>query len=229
MPEEVAVPRGASPSQMPDPAGLTREQLYREIAGLRELLLTTITAKDQNVRELIITRLEAMDKAITLLQSVADRQPTPNMVLGAVDALSALTAEKFASIAIQFRERDTRTEQTFRDTKIAVDAALQAAKEAVAEQVRSSALAISKSETATSKQIDQQSALIASGSSGLDDKIDDMKERVARIEAGGAVQSHAETTQRETSQFSQSYIVAIIGALIGIGGLILALSRNIAG
>jgi hypothetical protein len=59
---------------------------------------------------------------------------------------------------------------------------LQAAKEAVAEQNRSFALATGKSETATMKQIDALGLAIQTANKGLDDKIADMKDRLTRIE-----------------------------------------------
>jgi hypothetical protein len=155
-------------ARLPDPTVRTTQQAQRESALLKEL---------------IITRLDAMDKAITLLQSHADRQPSVDVVMSAVGALKELHDERFDSIAIQFAERDTRTEQTSRDSKVAVAAALQAAKEAVGEQNKSSALAIAKSETATTKQIDQQAVLIATATKGLEDKIGDLKDRVTANES----------------------------------------------
>jgi hypothetical protein len=63
-----------------------------------------------------------------------------------------------------------------------VDAALQAAKEAVGEQNKSNALAIAKSEATFTKQIDQIGVLISTMQKGIDDKIDDMKSRLQAIE-----------------------------------------------
>jgi hypothetical protein len=54
--------------------------------------------------------------------------------------------EKFASIDKQFLDRDTRVEQMAKASAEALSAALQAAKEAVGEQNKSSALSINKSE-----------------------------------------------------------------------------------
>jgi hypothetical protein len=68
---------------------------------------------------------------------------------------------------------------------VAVDAALQAAKEAVGEQNKSSALAIAKSETSTVKQIDQLGAQLAAQTKNFDDKIADLKDRLNRVEGKG--------------------------------------------
>lgn len=121
-----------------------------------------------------------MDKAIELLQSTAD--DFPGRMDEKIASLKSVHDERFASIETQFLERDTRTEQTSKDSKVAVDAALQAAKEAVGEQNKSSALAIAKSEAATTKQIDQIGVIIQTTTKGVDDKIDDIKGRLQAIE-----------------------------------------------
>jgi hypothetical protein len=165
---------GLSPQQMselqqhlrvPDPTELTTQQLLREIATLKELLEA---------------RFEGIDKATELRQAHIDR--IPGLVAEQVNHLQNIQDEKFRSIAVQFTERDIRTEQTSRDSKVAVDAALQAAKEAVGEQNKSSALAIAKSETGTTKQIDQIGVIINTTTTGLNDKIDDIKTRLTVID-----------------------------------------------
>jgi len=132
------------------------------------------------LREVLETRLAGMDKAIDLIQSAADKVPSKMDV--AIQQLRELQDEKFGSIAIQFKERDTRTEQTSKDSKVAVDAALQAAKEAVGEQNKSNALANSKMEASFTKLIDQQAALIAATNKASDDKIDEIRARLSAME-----------------------------------------------
>lgn len=201
----------------PDPTVLTTEALHREISGLRQIMEARLQCQDENLshvekqingaKEVIETRLEGMDKAITLLQGLTDKVPA--QVESAVERLQELHAEKFASIATQFAERDTRTEQTSKDSKVAVDAALQAAKEAVGEQNKSSALAIAKSEAATTKQIDAIGSLIAAQAKGTDEKIDDVKARLQAIEG-----------QRKGMSDGWGYIVGAIGALAGLAGIV---------
>lgn len=145
-------------------------------------------------RAIIETRLDGMDKAIRLLQDTADKFPA--RIDEKITALQAVHSEKFAalidatdekfrSIQTQFAERDVRTEQAAGAVKIAVDAALQAQKEAAGEQNRSNTLAQTKSETATTKQIDQIGTLIQNNTKSFDDKINDVKDRVNRIEGSG--------------------------------------------
>jgi hypothetical protein len=162
---------------IPDPTVLTTQQLQREISTAREMVESAVSS----LRQIIETRLSGMDRAIELLQAQSDR--LPGHIAAEVSQLQKLHEEKFKSIATQFSERDTRTEQTSRDSKVAVDAALQAAKEAVGEQNKSNALAIAKSEATFTKQIDQIGVLISTGQKATDDKIDDMKSRLQAIES----------------------------------------------
>jgi hypothetical protein len=173
---------------VPDPTVLTTDQLRREISALREL---------------IETRLDGMDKAIELLQAATDRYPAS--IKAAVATLQELHAEKFQSIAIQFMERDTRTEQTSRDGKVAIDAALQAQKEAVGKQNESNALAIAKSEAGFTKQIDQISVLIQATAENTNGKIEDIKSRV------GAIEGHS-----KGATDVWGYVVGVIGLLVAV-------------
>jgi hypothetical protein len=182
---------------VPDPSLLTTQALQREIFSLRELLEVKLKGSDGSnaaVRTIIETRLDGMDKAIKLLQDTADKFPAriDEKIIALKEvheekflALLETHTEKFTSIQLQFRERDVRSEQSSKDSKVAVDAALQAAKEAVGEQNKSSALAIAKSETATTKQIDQLAGLIQTMTKGFDDKFGDVKDRINRMEGKG--------------------------------------------
>jgi hypothetical protein len=182
----------------PDPTILTTQQLLREIAMSRDV---------------IETRLSGMDKAIELLQKATDKFPA--QIVADVKQLQSLHEEKFRSIAVQFAERDTRTEQTSRDSKVAVDAALQAAKEAVGEQNKSSALAIAKSEASTTKQIDQIGSIITAMTNGLNDKIDDIKSRLTSVEGRSAGVG-----------MSATVIGFIIMAFISLGSLIFEIATH---
>lgn len=194
---------------VPDPTTLTTQQLIREIGA---------------VREIIETRLDGMDKAIELLQKSSDK--FPEFVKSEVVTLFKLHQEKFESVQTQFQERDVRDERSSRDSKTAVDAALSAAKEAVGAQNASSALAIAKSETATDKRIDQQGTLIANATKALDDKIDDLKERLTRIEG----KAEGKVTAVADHQTNTGMIVGIIGAvfmvIFGLAGIAIALYRK---
>jgi hypothetical protein len=188
----------------PDPTLLTTAALLREIDQLKNLTRGWVDA----LQLLLESRLQDLEKFFDARQSLL------------VERFSVVN-QQFESIKVQFAERDTRTEQTAAGVKIAVDAALQAAKEAVAEQNRSFALATGKSETATMKQIDALGLAIQTANKGLDDKIADMKDRLTRIEGMdlGSARSHsAEHEGKLESHLSTQNILAILALLAAIGG-----------
>ena len=229
--EEEEKERGSRP--VPDPTFLTTDQLRREISALKELSeIARLGIVDQ-----LTTRLEAMDKAIILLQTTSDKMP--KHVSEAVQTLEKLHEEKFNSIATQFRERDTRTEQAAKDSKVAIDAALQAQKEAVGEQNKSNALAISKSEAAFTKQIDQTTVIVAaqgkaldekisSMGKSLDDKISDMKDRIGTIETSSLGRiTNIEGTAKGGQQV-WGFVVGGIGMVATIVSLFFLLAEKVA-
>jgi len=198
---------------VPDPTVLTTEQLLRENVWLREVLDTKLDGivKAGELRQVNTNgKFEAYDKAIRLLQDIADK--FPDRIDEKISSLKEVHEEKFSSIQTQFKERDVRSDQTQKDSKVAVDAALQAAKEAVGEQNKSSALAIAKSEASTTKQIDQQGLLIQSTAKASDEKIDDIKERLTRIEGSGAGKG-----------IMFGWIVAGMVAAVAVGGLVFSM------
>jgi len=191
--------------------------------NLKAMLDDRLEHRLEALRFAMAVRIDAIDVATELRQKDTDRIPQrvdeKIAALGAVvdQKLLALVdshGEKFASIQTQFRERDVRTEQSSKDSKVAVDAALQAAKEAVGEQNKSSALAIAKSEAATTKQIDQLGVQMQTNNKASDDKITDLKERLTRIEGMGSGASSL-----------WAYIIGGVGVLIGAAGLAFAILK----
>ena len=198
-----------------DPSLLTTAQLLRVNAELKEL---------------IFTRLDAMDKAMVLFNENMTRVPTDTdkQIRHLRELLFErfeTQNEKFASVQKQFMDRDVRVDQAAKDAKISLDAALSSAEKAVAKQNESFALSIQKSETATNKQIDTQSQLLQSLTAALNDKIDDLKGRMTRQE-GAEIGSHASTTQRQAAGNSQAnwggLIVGIILAVVAIASFMIS-------
>lgn len=200
-PVNPADPKGSTP--VPDPTLLTSQALSVAIESLKDLIHAEIHGRAAVVDQ----RFASMEIANGLLQQIFDSQP--KIIDDKIGNLQTLHEEKFRSIEVQFLERDTRTETTARDSKVAVDAALSAAKEAVGEQNKSSALAIAKSEAATTKQIDQMGTLVGTTTSGLNDKIADVKDRITRIESNSIGHREGFTTT-----------TAIVGIAIGAIGLL---------
>lgn len=196
----------------------------KAVTLLNEVIRRSPTVNELNVKfdkelESMVQRFLNMDKLFIerdkALQQVHDFiQGNPRVIETAVRTLRELHEEKFTSIQIQFRERDTRTEQSSKDSKVAVDAALQAAKEAVGEQNKSSALAISKSEAATTKQIDALNTVMSTMEKGLDDKIDDLRNRITGMEGNSKGRFDA-----------WGILLGAIGLMAGLGALIGLLFR----
>jgi hypothetical protein len=209
---------------IPDPTRLTTEQLRRELATLREILETRLDAMDRatelataqavvigqqveqtrdrlreetaadvrQLRELLETRLDGMDRAIRLHAEIIDRVPAERDT--AIKHLEELHDEKFGSIALQFAERDVRSEQATEGAKQALDAALLAQKELVAQQNEANSAATAKAEASFTKQIDQIGTIIQTLEKALDARITELKERIDRGEGStaGAAGSRSE-------------------------------------
>lgn len=201
-PEKIGNNAGFTSRPVPDPTVLTTDQLLRAIAGLREV---------------IEARLDGMDKAIELLQRTSDQFPL--RIDEKIKALGDVHDEKFSSIEKQFKERDVRTEQTLKDGKVSIDAALLAQKESA-----------SKSEVSMSKQLDQLGTLIGSNNKALDDKHADLKERLTRIEGIFQGTSTTASDTRLQHNWSTGMILtstlAALALLAGIASVIVVALKH---
>lgn len=188
------VPQGKHEEQT-DPSALATQALWREVAHLKEL---------------VFNRLDSLRSAIDELHNDLNRlrESLQTQILDE----SRLRDEKFSSIQTQFRERDVRVEQTARDTKVAVDAALQAAEKARTSSNEAFDKSIFKSETATTKQIDQLAVQMNTSTNGLMIQITDVKERLTRIEGKG-----------EGMHAGWGYLVGAIGLIGAIIAIFFAL------
>lgn len=191
-----------SDRRVADPTALTTSQIQREVGALEKLLSA---------------RIEAVEKAIEIAHENLVRVPTD--VEKSVGHLSQImnekfagTMEKFTAVQMQLHERDLRREQAQKDSKGAVDAALQAAKEAV-----------SKQEAATTKQLEAISEMMRTNTKATDEKIDDLKQRLGRIEGQELGQKTAITTQQTNNNSLVGVIGLVIGSLVGVGGLVVAI------
>jgi hypothetical protein len=181
------------------------------------------------LRDVISARLDAMDRATILSNENVTRVPTD--VDKQILHLKSLYDEKFASAIIdrdrigemfdsklmavangiqrQFDERDVRSRASESAANTAVNAALQAQKEAASAQNDANAAAITKSEAATVKQIDGILALLGSNTKAIDEKIVSINGRLDRGE--GSISA------RSTSQATIVSIIAVFVSVM-IGG-----------
>lgn len=174
-----------------------------------------------SLREVVFTRLDALDKATAVAHEDAARIPTElDKQIANLKALVYETFktvdEKFAGIATQFSERDVRVRESAASQTTAVSAALQAAKEAVGEANKSFMLSIDKSEKSTLEQIAQQRLLLQSVEKSLGDKIGANESRMTRQESLDQGASGA----RLSRQSSGGYVASIIFGIIGAGGIL---------
>lgn len=203
----------ANSRPVPDPTLLTTEQLLREIANLRAIFEGQL----DTLRE----RLGGMDRATELLGFGINR--VPSAVDTRVTALEDVIREQFRTVDQKFDDLQARTAEQKADTKAAVDAALQAAKEAVGQQTEASERSIAKSEAATTKQIDGVIARIDQSNVSTGESISDLKSRMDRMESGrlGVVQAVAE--RREETTFSRQGLgsfVGVVAVLVAFGSLV---------
>jgi len=134
-----------------------------------------------------------------------------------LDGAMAVQNERFLKVDLQFELVERQRVEQKQDTKTAVDAALSAQKEAVHEQTLASDKAISKSESGTTKQIEQLAETFRSENSGIKTTIDDLKDRVRGIEA-----------TKSGGQQSLAQVLAIIGTIafiVSAGVAVIILTR----
>lgn len=139
----------------PDPTVLTTQQLWREISSLKELLSYQINS---------------IKDAVKLAHDDFVRAPSENQK--ALNSLKELYDSRFTQIDASFVKLETSRIEQKTDTKTAVDAALAAQEKAVTQQNNTITSLITKSDAATTKQIETQSIFIT-----------DLKERVIKIES----------------------------------------------
>ncbi len=182
----------------PDPTVLTTQQLFREMA---------------NLRELIAVRIEAAETAVQI-QAVSTAKEFEHAKELRLETFKTVE-QQFKGIEKQFVERDVRVVESATAASTAVQAALQAAKEAVGEANRAFQTSIDKSEAATTKIIDALKDQQKAENAGLVKQVDDLKERV--VNAEGKLSGGVE--QRHTNNESLGLIVGAVGILIALASL----------
>jgi hypothetical protein len=183
------------------------------------------------LRDILETRLEAMDKAIELVGISA--KDGPKLTHELVANLQELHEEKFASIATQFTERDKRTEQLSIADKTAIAAALQAQKEAAGAQNESNTTASNKMEANFAAQISTISTLIAAQGKSADDKNEGIKtlymaQSKATDDKLSALEKRLDLNDGRTKGAGDvwGYVIAIIMAIIAAGALSVMLVKK---
>jgi hypothetical protein len=198
----------------PDPSLITNAAIDRESRSLEQRVFARIDGIEKAIevqhadmvraptelaralqaqRDLFISDMKTFGASMGNLQKEVDGitnsafitvSNLKDLVYSKIAELSSVTIEKFAGVNSQFEERDTRTDQRAGDTKLAVDAAFAAAKEATA-----------KIEAGFTKQIESMADQIGTIVKNADDKVGDLKDRITAMESRTAGMQ-SQTTER---------------------------------
>lgn len=198
--------------QGPDPSALSTAALQREISSLKEQFRSEL----QGEVKVLGARLAAIDRATVVFESNLTNVPTA--LQEAISHLQQYHGEKFSGVERQFADLRTAIDKSERVGKVAIDAALEAQGKAAVAQAESFAQSIDKSEKATAKQIDQIIVLLQAATTAANDKNEDTKERLNRIEGQAIGQMGAKADTHTSSAFTVSIIASIIAFL----GLLIA-------
>jgi hypothetical protein len=207
---------------IPDPTQLTTKLVANAINDFRREIGTRFDAMDKAsnlLRDDYVRVPTLLDRAILNLRELLESQNEGGRqeFIGKIERLAAETIERFLGVAAQFSERDTRTDQRAGDTKLAVDAAFAAAKEATA-----------KIEAGFTKQIDGMDGMINTKWQNSEDKIADVKDRnnelsvrlgalEARLAGIAAGTRDVRTDTRENSSSMVAIIAVVIAGLSFLG------------
>jgi hypothetical protein len=226
---------------IPDPTILTstavsaaKDDLRRDMEAIQALLDARISAAVQ----LLETRLHALDRADTLL--TAQIKAMPDECRLAIDHLRELMREQFATIEAHRRRLEDElthavaAHQTIREeNKQLITAAIETQHDAIGVQTQHMTQTVNRIELMATRQLEQITTLLQTAVSGLQSKLDDLKERLTLLEGRTAGITAATTNQRELTKEQREggqFMLAIVGfcagTLLGIIGIILALMKG---
>jgi hypothetical protein len=190
-------------------ADLTRvpTQLDRAIISLRDLLEARLVAIEADIKG-VHKAIDSRDSTVaTMISHLRD------LVFEKIEKLAEVTRQQFIGIDSQFAERDTRTDQRAGDTKLAVDAAFAAAKEAT-----------SKIEAGFTKSIDGQQDLLNNTTQATNDKISDLKDRVTAIENRTIGLTAANSGNRDVSNDASARTFSMLSIAVSIISVVVVIA-----
>jgi hypothetical protein len=208
--------------------GIRIDSIEKAIGVFQSDLTRVPTQLDRaiaGIRDVIDTRLNGIADIIFNIQKSNDLRPfeistaiksARELMEVEIQKLAEVTTERFIGIASQFSERDTRTDQRAGDTKLAVDAAFAAAKEATA-----------KIEAGFTKQIDAMITIIDTKTGNLAGGLGDIKERMTTIEARTQGISLANADHRNVAVDNRGLFFGLIGIVTGVGAILIAILLHI--
>lgn len=216
---------------VPDPTALTDKAIERLESSLRAEFKGELAIRDE--------RLSGIDEATRLRLQTIEHVPghiddeighTKELVLAQIAADRRFSAAEVAHLRevddIRFQAAERLASRESELNALALAAAFAAQKEASAKEAEYTRIASIKSESATAQAIDKLGELFATQTRGLGDKVDDLKDRVGRIESvkTGQVEQRAAGADTRTSVIAViTVVIAVVIALVAIIGLIVTL------
>jgi hypothetical protein len=211
---------GDSNLPVPDPARLATQLVDRAITAFREVFEGRIGELNRAIA-LATNQVDKIpadtDAKLNEMRADVDRQVLAlrELIMSQMENIAGVSAEKFQAINTRFIERDVRIRHAARESRMSFDAALAAAKEAIAGQNEANAQAIAKAELATQKQIDAISVLMTNNTRSLEDKISDLKTRLDRGEGRNTGSTEAKTEKR-LDLGSVLQAIAVLATIVGL-------------
>jgi hypothetical protein len=208
-------PRGSTP--VPDPTELTDRAIARVEKSIKDYVDSQLSIRDERLRgidtatDLRLQRSEqypaAIDEKVGHVRELARAWAEADSRFAAAEVLHLREVD---DIRFQAAERLAARESEL--NALALAAAFAAQKEASAKEAEYTRIASIKSESATAQAIDKLGELFATQTRGLGDKVDDLKDRVGRIESVkvGSVE------QRGDAALSRTSIYATIGVVVSL-------------
>ena len=204
-----------------------------------------VERRDSANRQLVEQRLADLDKARDLAAAGLAKVITDTDVQhGRIgqDAIARLAAERefimsqIEIISTRMTEKFVAIDGQFAASKTAVDAALSAAKEAVAEQNKANSAAIKVSEGNTKEQLTSLGQVSSANFKAMEDKISDARDRLTSIEgltrgieqAGGKGTSAARFEEAQRRALISS-VISALAVLVSLTAVIVLIVRKLAG
>jgi vacuolar-type H+-ATPase subunit I/STV1 len=218
MTDEPGLRRGEGSERypVPDPTTLTTEALRREVAALQALIEQRLSS----LKELLLDHISTIENRIDLRHETA-RAEYATMITAARDYCN----NQFGHVNDELQQVERLRVEQKKDVKDAVDAALAAQKEAIA-----------KSETATTKQIDQLAITANTARDELRRGIDDAKERISDVErtlrtsiAEVDNKANAINNQARGGEASRAAVWGWLAAAVAVIGLVVVLANVVTG
>jgi hypothetical protein len=206
----------------PDPTVRTTEQLMREVGNLEKLM--------GNLEKILLSRIEAIEQATKVAHDDLVRVPTQvdKAISGFRDVINGqfqTVDQKFANIDHVFYERDKQTAISAEALRDRMESTLAMQEKSRTERAASFALSIDKSEKGTQKAIEDLKTLLYSTTSGLESKLNDLKDRVAAMDTRAA-RDITGVTARDTGRGEGlGWVVAAIATLAAIISIVFTLGH----